>query len=154
MAYTRSADVLIMNEGKPLAGQTEASFEASNEFEEFIDRVATSQGNSMTSRELTGQDFTVDLTAMVNMSDKSDTSVFKILWNAWKAASDLQIKLAVKKANYAPGTPSSTDDLIEATMKIETLSGDFGDGLASLEIALAVNGSVEYIGAEPLVKKA
>lgn len=156
MAYTRSADVLIMNDGKPLAGQTEASFEASNEFEEFIDRVSTSQGNSMTSRELTGQDFSVDLTAMVNMSDKTDASVFKILWNAWKAAADLKIKLAVKKDDYAPGTldSTSTDDLIEATMKIETLSGDFGDGLASLEIALVVNGSVEYIGTESAVIKA
>ena len=35
MSRTRSADVLIMKDGKPIAGQTGASFEASNEFEEF-----------------------------------------------------------------------------------------------------------------------
>ena len=37
MSRTRSADVLIMIGGKPVAGQSGASFEATNEFEEFID---------------------------------------------------------------------------------------------------------------------
>lgn len=144
MARTRSADVLIMKDGKPIAGQTGASFEASNEFEEFIDRVSASAGQCMTSRELTGQDFSIDMSAVANLSDKSDESVFKTLWEAWEKAEDLNIKLAVKKSTYSTSN-NDVDDLISATMKIETFSGDFEDGLAGLEISLVVNGSVELV---------
>ncbi len=147
MANTRSADVLILKDGKPLAGQSGASFEASNEFEEFVDRVAAGQGQCMTSRELTGQDFSVDMSAVANLSDKTESSVFNILWKAWKNADDLDIKLAVKKPGYTAGSTGKTEDLIEATMKIETFSGDFEDGLAGLEIELVVNGHAEL--AEP-----
>ena len=146
MARTRSADVLIMKDGKPIAGQTGASFEASNEFEEFVDRVAASVGQCMTSRELTGQDFSIDMSAIANLSDKSDESVFKTLWEAWEKAEDLNIKLAVKKSTYSSSN-NDVDDLISATMKIETFSGDFEDGLAGLEISLVVNGSVELVEA-------
>lgn len=146
MARTRSADVLIMKDGKPIAGQTGASFEASNEFEEFVDRVSASVGQCMTSRELTGQDFSVDMSAVANLSDKSDESVFKMLWEAWEKAEDLNIKLAVKKSTYSTSN-NDVDDLISATMKIETFSGDFEDGLAGLEISLVVNGSVELVEA-------
>ena len=146
MARTRSADVLIMKDGKPIAGQTGASFEASNEFEEFVDRVTASVGQCMTSRELTGQDFSIDMSAVANLSDKSDESVFKILWEAWEKAEDLNIKLAVKKSTYSSSN-NDVDDLISATMKIETFSGDFEDGLAGLEISLVVNGSVELVEA-------
>jgi hypothetical protein len=146
MARTRSADVLIMKDGKPIAGQTGASFEASNEFEEFVDRVSASVGKCMTSRELTGQDFSIDMSAVANLSDKSDESVFKTLWEAWEKAEDLNIKLAVKKSTYST-TNNDVDDLISATMKIETFSGDFEDGLAGLEISLVVNGSVELVEA-------
>lgn len=146
MARTRSADVLIMKDGKPIAGQTGASFEASNEFEEFVDRVTASVGQCMTSRELTGQDFSIDMSAIANLSDKSDESVFKTLWEAWEKAEDLNIKLAVKKSTYSSSN-NDVDDLISATMKIETFSGDFEDGLAGLEISLVVNGSVELVEA-------
>ena len=146
MARTRSADVLIMKDGKPIAGQTGASFEASNEFEEFVDRVSASVGKCMTSRELTGQDFSIDMSAVANLSDKSDESVFKTLWEAWEKAEDLNIKLAVKKSTYSSSN-NDVDDLISATMKIETFSGDFEDGLAGLEISLVVNGSVELVEA-------
>jgi hypothetical protein len=146
MARTRSADVLIMKDGKPIAGQTGASFEASNEFEEFVDRVTASVGQCMTSRELTGQDFSIDMSAVANLSDKSDESVFKTLWEAWEKAEDLNIKLAVKKSTYSTSN-NDVDDLISATMKIETFSGDFEDGLAGLEISLVVNGSVELVEA-------
>ena len=146
MSRTRSADVLIMKDGKPIAGQTGASFEASNEFEEFVDRVSASVGKCMTSRELTGQDFSVDMSAVANLSDKSDESVFKTLWEAWEKAEDLNIKLAVKKSTYSTSN-NDVDDLISATMKIETFSGDFEDGLAGLEISLVVNGSVELVEA-------
>jgi hypothetical protein len=146
MARTRSADVLIMKDGKPIAGQTGASFEASNEFEEFVDRVSASVGQCMTSRELTGQDFSIDMSAVANLSDKSDESVFKTLWEAWEKAEDLNIKLAVKKSTYSTSN-NDVDDLISATMKIETFSGDFEDGLAGLEISLVVNGSVELVEA-------
>lgn len=140
---TRSADVLIMKGNRPIAGQSGASFEASNEFEEFVDRVAVAQGQCMTSRELTGQDFSIDMSAIANLSEAGDDAVFKTLWNAWKTAEDLQIKLAVKKPGYTFGSTGKTEDLINATMKIETFSGDFEDGLGSLEISLVVNGSVE-----------
>ena len=146
MARTRSADVLIMKGGKPIAGQTGASFEASNEFEEFVDRVAAGVGKCMTSRELTGQDFSIDMSAVANLSDKSDESVFKMLWEAWEKAEDLNIKLAVKKSTYS-STNTDVDDLINATMKIETFSGDFEDGLAGLEVSLVVNGLVELVEA-------
>ena len=146
MARTRSADVLIMKDGKPIAGQTGASFEASNEFEEFVDRVSASVRQCMTSRELTGQDFSIDMSAIANLSDKSDESVFKTLWEAWEKAEDLNIKLAVKKSTYSSSN-NDVDDLISATMKIETFSGDFEDGLAGLEISLVVNGSVELVEA-------
>jgi hypothetical protein len=146
MARTRSADVLIMKDGKPIAGQTGASFEASNEFEEFVDRVTASVGQCMTSRELTGQDFSIDMSAVANLSDKSDESVFKTLWEAWEKAEDLNIKLAVKKPSYSSSN-NDVDDLISATMKIETFSGDFEDGLAGLEISLVVNGAVELVEA-------
>ena len=143
MARTRSADVLIMKDGKPIAGQTGASFEASNEFEEFVDRVTASVGQCMTSRELTGQDFSIDMSAVANLSDKSEESVFKMLWEAWKNAEDLDIKLSVKKSTYSSANNTDVDDLINATMKIETFNGDFEDGLAGLEISLVVNGFVE-----------
>ena len=143
MARTRSADVLIMKDGKPIAGQTGASFEASNEFEEFVDRVTASVGQCMTSRELTGQDFSIDMSAVANLSDKSDESVFRMLWDAWKNAKDLDIKLSVKKTTYSSTNNTDVDDLINATMKIETFSGDFEDGLAGLEVSLVVNGLVE-----------
>ena len=143
MARTRSADVLIMKDGKPIAGQTGASFEASNEFEEFVDRVTASVGQCMTSRELTGQDFSIDMSAVANLSDKSDESVFRMLWNAWKNAEDLDIKLSVKKTTYSASNTTDVDDLINATMKIETFNGDCEDGLAGLEISLVVNGFVE-----------
>ena len=146
MSRTRSADVLIMKDGKPIAGQTGASFEASNEFEEFVDRVSASVGKCMTSRELTGQDFSIDMSAVANLSDKSDESVFKTLWEAWEKAEDLNIKLAVKKSTYSTSN-NDVDDLISATMKIETFSGDFEDGLAGLEISLVVNGTVELVEA-------
>ena len=144
MSRTRSADVLIMKDGKPIAGQTGASFEASNEFEEFVDRVAVAVGQCMTSRELNGQDFSLDMSAVANLSDKTDESVFKMLWEAWEKAEDLNIKLAVKKSTYSSSN-NDVDDLISATMKIETFSGDFEDGLAGLEISLVVNGSVELV---------
>ena len=147
MSRTRSADVLIMKDGKPIAGQTGASFEASNEFEEFVDRVTASVGQCMTSRELTGQDFSIDMSAVANLSDKSDESVFRMLWDAWKNAKDLDIKLSVKKTTYSASNNTDVDDLISATMKIETFSGDFEDGLAGLEISLVVNGSVELVEA-------
>ena len=143
MSRTRSADVLIMKDGKPIAGQTGASFEASNEFEEFVDRVTASVGQCMTSRELTGQDFSIDMSAVANLSDKSDESVFRMLWDAWKNAKDLDIKLSVKKTTYSSTNNTDVDDLINATMKIETFSGDFEDGLAGLEVSLVVNGLVE-----------
>lgn len=143
MARTRSADVLIMKDGKPIAGQTGASFEASNEFEEFVDRVTASVGQCMTSRELTGQDFSIDMSAVANLSDKSEESVFKMLWEAWKNAEDLDIRLSVKKSTYSSSNNTDVDDLINATMKIETFNGDFEDGLAGLEISLVVNGFVE-----------
>ena len=143
MARTRSADVLIMKDGKPIAGQTGASFEASNEFEEFVDRVTASVGQCMTSRELTGQDFSIDMSAVANLSDKSEESVFKMLWEAWKNAEDLDIRLSVKKSTYSSANNTDVDDLINATMKIETFNGDFEDGLAGLEISLVVNGFVE-----------
>ncbi len=145
MANTRSADVLIMKDGKPIAGQSGASFEGSNEFEEFVDRVQAGQGQCMTSRELTGQDFSIDMSAVANLSDKSPESVFTMLWTAWKNADDLDIKLAVKKPGYTAGSTGKTEDLIEATMKIETFSGDFEDGLAGLEISLVVNGHAELV---------
>lgn len=145
MSRTRSADVLIMKDGKPIAGQTGASFEASNEFEEFVDRVAVAVGQCMTSRELNGQDFSLDMSAVANLSDKSDESVFRTLWKAWKDAEDLDIKLAVKKSTYSSSNTTDVDDLIRATMKIETFSGDFEDGLAGLEISLVVNGFVELV---------
>lgn len=144
MPRTRSADVLIMIGGTPVAGQSGASFEASNEFEEFVDRVESAQGQCMTSRELNGQDFSIDMNAVANLSDKSDEGVFATLWDSWQQAKDLTVKLAVKKPSYA-GSESATsnvDNLLEATMKIETFSGDFEDGLAGLEISLVVNGSV------------
>lgn len=152
MANTRSADVLILNNGKPIAGQSGASFEASNEFEEFVDRVSAAYGKCMTSRELTGQDFSIDMSAVANLSDKSDDSVFAMLWNAWENAEDLEIKLAVKKPNYLSGGISNTEDLLSAIMKIETFSGDFEDGLAGLEISLVVNGSVELVPTTPAVE--
>lgn len=144
---TRSADVLILIDGKPIAGQSGASYEASNEFEEFVDRVNITQGKCMTSRELTGQDFSIDMSAVANLTDKSDDSVFRILWDAWDKAKDIQTKIAVKKEGYTgPDSVSTqTDDLIEATMKIETFSGDFEDGLAGLEISLVVNGNVSLV---------
>ncbi len=145
MVGTRSADVLIMKDGKPIAGQSGASFEGSNEFEEFVDRVQAGQGQCMTSRELTGQDFSIDMSAVANLTDRGDESVFIMLWNAWKDAEDLDIKLAVKKPGYTAGATGKTEDLIEATMKIETFSGDFEDGLAGLEISLVVNGHVELV---------
>ncbi len=150
---TRSADVLIMKGDKPIAGQSGASFEASNEFEEFVDRVAVAQGQCMTSRELTGQDFSIDMSAIANLSETGDDAVFKTLWNAWKTAEDLQIKLAVKKPGYTFGSTGKTEDLINATMKIETFSGDFEDGLGSLEISLVVNGSVELASASQVSTK-
>ena len=149
MSRTRSADVLIMIGGKPVAGQSGASFEASNEFEEFVDRVESAQGQCMTSRELNGQDFSIDMNAVANLSDKSDEGVFATLWDSWQQAKDLTVKLAVKKPSYA-GSESATsnvDNLLEATMKIETFSGDFEDGLAGLEISLVVNGSVSRVKA-------
>jgi hypothetical protein len=100
----------------------------------------------MTSRELTGQDFSIDMSAVANLSDKSDESVFKTLWEAWEKAEDLNIKLAVKKSSYSSSN-NDVDDLISATMKIETFSGDFEDGLAGLEISLVVNGAVELVEA-------
>ena len=145
MARTRSADVLIMKGGKPIAGQTGASFEASNEFEEFVDRVSVAVGQCMTSRELTGQDFSIDMSAVANLSDKSEESVFKMLWEAWEKAEDLNIKLSVKKSTYSSTNTSDVDDLINATMKIETFNGDFEDGLAGLEVSLVVNGLVELV---------
>ena len=151
---TRSADVLIMQGDKPIAGQSGASFEASNEFEEFIDRVSAAYGQCMTSRELTGQDFSIDMSAVANLTETGDDAVFKTLWNAWKNAEDLDIKLAVKKAGYTAGSTGKTEDLINATMKIETFSGDFEDGLGSLEISLVVNGSVELVSATPVLAKA
>lgn len=150
---TRSADVLIMKGDKPIAGQSGASFEASNEFEEFVDRVVVAQGQCMTSRELTGQDFSIDMSAIANLSETGDDAVFKTLWNAWKTAEDLQIKLAVKKPGYTFGSTGKTEDLINATMKIETFSGDFEDGLGSLEISLVVNGSVELASASQVSTK-
>lgn len=142
---TRSADVLILKDDKPLAGQSGASFEASNEFEEYVDRIAAAYGQCMTSRELTGQDFSIDMSMVANLTNASDEDVFVILWNAWKRAEDLAIKIAVKKAGYtgASSVTSQTEKLIEATMKIETFSGDFEDGLAGLEISLVVNGKAE-----------
>ncbi|CEQ04085.1 Uncharacterised protein [[Clostridium] sordellii] len=142
---TRSADVLILKDDKPLAGQSGASFEASNEFEEYVDRVAAAYGQCMTSRELTGQDFSIDMSMVANLTNASDEDVFVILWNAWKRAEDLAIKIAVKKSGYtgASSVTSQTEKLIEATMKIETFSGDFEDGLAGLEISLVVNGKAE-----------
>lgn len=147
MANTRSADVLILKDGKPIAGQSGASFEASNEFEEFVDRVSASYGQCMTSRELTGQDFSIDMSAVANLSDKSEDSVFKMLWKAWQNAEDISTKIAVKKSGYTGADSISTqsEDLIEATMKIETFSGDFEDGLAGLEISLVVNGYAALI---------
>lgn len=147
MPRTRSADVLIMMGDKPIAGQSGASFEASNEFEEFVDRVESKQGECMTSRELNGQDFSIDMNAVANLSDKGDESVFATLWDAWQEAKDLTVKLAVKKSSYAglESAASNVDDLLEATMKIETFSGDFEDGLAGLEISLVVNGSVSRV---------
>lgn len=150
---TRSADVLIMKGDKPIAGQSGASFEASNEFEEFVDRVSVAQGQCMTSRELTGQDFSIDMSAIANLSETGDDAVFKTLWKAWKTAEDLQIKLAVKKPGYTFGSTGKTEDLINATMKIETFSGDFEDGLGSLEISLVVNGSVELASASQVSTK-
>lgn len=150
---TRSADVLIMKDDKPIAGQSGASFEASNEFEEFVDRVTVAQGQCMTSRELTGQDFSIDMSAIANLSETGDDAVFKTLWNAWKTAEDLQIKLAVKKPGYTFGSTDKTEDLINATMKIETFSGDFEDGLGSLEISLVVNGNVELVEATKVLSK-
>lgn len=152
MSRTRSADVLIMKGDKPIAGQSGASFEASNEFEEFVDRVSAAYGQCMTSRELTGQDFSIDMSAVANLTETGDDAVFKTLWDAWKNAEDLQIKLAVKKPGYTAGSTGKTEDLINATMKIETFSGDFEDGLGSLEISLVVNGSVEL--ASPVSIKA
>ena len=152
MSRTRSADVLILKDDTPIAGQSGASFEGSNEFEEFVDRVNAGQGQCMTSRELTGQDFSVDMSAVANLTDKSDDSVFTTLWKAWKNADDLNIKLAVKKPGYTPGSTDKTEDLIEATMKIETFSGDFEDGLAGLEISLVVNGHAELVAAVPVAE--
>jgi hypothetical protein len=97
----------------------------------------------MTSRELTGQDFSIDMSAVANLSDKSEESVFKMLWEAWKNAEDLDIRLSVKKSTYSSANNTDVDDLINATMKIETFNGDFEDGLAGLEISLVVNGFVE-----------
>ena len=151
---TRSADVLIMKGDKPIAGQSGASFEASNEFEEFVDRVSAAYGQCMTSRELTGQDFSIDMSAVANLTETGDDAVFKTLWDAWKNAEDLQIKLAVKKPGYTAGSTGKTEDLINATMKIETFSGDFEDGLGSLEISLVVNGSVELASTTPASIKA
>ena len=145
MSRTRSADVLIIKDGKPIAGQTGASFEASNEFEEFVDRVSASVGQCMTSRELTGQDFSIDMSAVANLTDKSDDSVFKMLWDAWRSAEDLDIRLSVKKPTYSSTSNTEVEDLINAIMKIETFSGDFEDGLAGLEISLVVNGFVELV---------
>ncbi|CEN84167.1 Uncharacterised protein [[Clostridium] sordellii] len=149
---TRSADVLILKDDKPLAGQSGASFEASNEFEEYVDRVAAAYGQCMTSRELTGQDFSIDMSMVANLTNASDEDVFVILWNAWKRAEDLAIKIAVKKSGYtgASSVTSQTEKLIEATMKIETFSGDFEDGLAGLEISLVVNGKAE-LSARPMM---
>lgn len=149
---TRSADVLILKNDKPLAGQSGASFEASNEFEEYVDRVAAAYGQCMTSRELTGQDFSIDMSMVANLTNASDEDVFVILWNAWKRAEDLDIKIAVKKSGYtgASSVTSQTEKLIEATMKIETFSGDFEDGLAGLEISLVVNGKAE-LSARPMM---
>ena len=149
MPRTRSADVLIMIGDKPVAGQSGASFEASNEFEEFVDRVESKQGECMTSRELNGQDFSIDMNAVANLSDKGDESVFATLWDAWQGAKDLTVKLVVKKSSYAglESATSNVDELLQATMKIETFSGDFEDGLAGLEISLVVNGSVSRVKA-------
>lgn len=149
---TRSADVLILKDDKPLAGQSGASFEASNEFEEFVDRVSATYGQCMTSRELTGQDFSIDMSMVANLTNSSDEDVFVILWNAWKTAEDLNIKIAVKKSGYkGPSSISSQkEDLIDAVMKIETFSGDFEDGLAGLEISLVVNGKAE-LSARPMM---
>lgn len=146
---TRSADVLIMKDDKPLAGQSGASFEASNEFEEFVDRVSVAFGQCMTSRELTGQDFSIDMSTIANLTEAGDDAVFITLWNAWKSAEDLEIKIAVKKQGYTSGSTGKTEDLIVATMKIETFSGDFEDGLASLEISLVVNGVAELAPTTP-----
>lgn len=147
MSRTRSADVLIMVGEKPIAGQSGASFEASNEFEEFVDRVESAQGQCMTSRELNGQDFSIDMNAVANLSDKSDEGVFATLWDAWQGAKDLEVKLVVKKSSYAGlgSATSNVDELLQATMKIETFSGNFEDGLAGLEISLVVNGSVSRV---------
>lgn len=147
MPRTRSADVLIMIGEKPIAGQSGASFEASNEFEEFVDRVESAQGQCMTSRELNGQDFSIDMNAVANLSDKSDEGVFATLWDAWQGAKDLEVKLVVKKSSYAGlgSATSNVDELLQATMKIETFSGNFEDGLAGLEISLVVNGSVSRV---------
>lgn len=141
---TRSADVLIFMGDKPVAGQSGCSFEASNEFEEFIDRVEAAQGQCMTSRELNGQDFTIDMSAVANLSDTTDDSVFMMLWKAWQNAEDLKVKLAVKKKTYAGSetAAANVDDLLESTMKIETFSGEFEDGLAGLEVSLVANGAV------------
>ena len=149
---TRSADVLILKDDKPLAGQSGDSYEASNEFEEFVDRVEAAYGQCMTSRELTGQDFSIDMSMVANLTNASDEDVFVILWNAWKRAEDLDIKIAVKKSGYtgASSVTSQTEKLIEATMKIETFSGDFEDGLAGLEISLVVNGKAE-LSARPMM---
>ena len=145
MAYTKSADVLIMHNNKALAGQTEVSFEASSEFEEFVDRAKAMQGEVMTSRELTGQDFSLDLTQMVNLSDLTATGVFKILWDAWKSGSDMTLKIATKGASYDPVASTGTTDVIEAVMKIESLSGEASDGLFNVEVSFVANGSVELV---------
>jgi hypothetical protein len=68
----------------------------------------------MTSRELTGQDFSIDMSAVANLSDKSEESVFKMLWEAWKNAEDLDIKLSVKKSTYSSSNNTDVDDLINA----------------------------------------
>ena len=152
---TRSADVLILKDDKPLAGQSGASFEASNEFEEYVDRVEAAYGQCMTSRELTGQDFSIDMSMVANLTNGSDEDVFVILWNAWKSAEDLNIKIAVMKSGYkGPASISSQkEDLIDAVMKIETFSGDFEDGLAGLEISLVVNGKAELAARPEMLSK-
>ena len=140
MSRTRSADVLIMKDGKPIAGQTGASFEASNEFEEFVDRVTASVGQCMTSRELTGQDFSIDMSAVANLSDKSDESVFRMLWDAWKNAKDLDIKLSVKKTTYSASNNTDVDDLINATVPYGEETALYSDLAKNLTNAATVLG--------------
>ncbi len=84
----------------------------------------------------------------------ADATKFGSMGNYWpkKALQGVRVK-AVKKPDYTFGSTGKTEDLINATMKIETFSGDFEDGLGSLEISLVVNGSVELASASQVSTK-